>query len=628
MPRQAFGAALRLLQGLLLLAVASGLDVEQDDHHEDARDMALLESIDNTADVFLDTHSAQEEHERASLEAPIQAARAAASPQRLPYKLSIVTGKDKGASTKSPIYLTVHGTRGDTGEFSLSAHDMLGGKLQKGETAMVTKMLKDVGTITKVRMRNPALDGWQCASLKIAKAGATTEFAVNKWLMSPKQSTRWAHAEVEYMLMVKTGQDKKAGTKQPQYITIYGPGGSTGELMLAKSFQRDTLVSVKIKGRDVGKATFIKLHNKGPDEWNCKSVRMVTSHGSLMFTVNKWVSMPRHPKASVSVDKRYQVWVDTGNTFDEGTRGEMFIQFFGLGGATSVHLLNKGFDHGKKESIDISAKDVGQVTKIKLSTKSKDGWFCKTLDVLYGNKQRAHFDVNSWVQYPTAAVRSIIADVAYRLLVKTGRDAESDSKGEFSINIYGTLGVTRTLALKPADGFKLGTTARLNLHAKDVGDLTKVRLSTRSPDAWMCKDVTIWKMSKVYPFSVDKWVQFPLAATVDTNADIKYSLAIMTGNMVSAETSSTIYITLYGTGGQSRYLPLKTGFLRGSTETVSFKTRDVGYLTKIKLTSTATDGWYCQHILVRYNGQTAYFKVQKWVDYPAAANIYALRSNQ
>lgn len=157
--------------------------------------------------------------------------------------------------------------------------------------------------------------------------------------------------------------------------------------------------------------------------------------------------------------------------------------------------------------------------------------------------------------------------------------------------------------------------------------MTKVRLSTRSSDGWKCKDVTITKDGKAYPFSLDKWVQFPLAATIDTNSDIKYSFTITTGNETGADTAGMIYITLYGSKGQSRYLPLKTGFDIGSTYTVSFKTQDVGHLTRIKLTSTATDDWFCSELIVQYKGDTARFEVDKWVEYPASPDIYVERDN-
>ena len=83
-------------------------------------------------------------------------------------------GRKRPVAASTALLHSCPNTCRDTGELALASKDMLGGKLQKGETAMVTKMLKDVGTITKVRMRNPAPDGWLCASLKIAKAGAHT----------------------------------------------------------------------------------------------------------------------------------------------------------------------------------------------------------------------------------------------------------------------------------------------------------------------------------------------------------------------------------------------------------------------------------------------------------------------
>lgn len=555
----------------------------------------------------------------------VEVARLAADPQRVRYRIDIITGNAASASTESPVYLTVHGTDGDTGEFSLVAEDSPYSPLLRGVKANITKSLKDIGTITKIRLRNPSEDDWQCDTIRITKDGTSTEFKVEKWVVSPKQTTRWAYAEVEYMLMVTTGTEQLAGTEKPQFVTIYGAQGSTGEIKLGNAFERETSVEVVIKARDVGKPSYIMLHNPSDDEWYCTSIRMTTSHGSFDFSANKWVATPTHPKASVPVDKNYAVVVNTGPDFDDGTEGEIYIQLFGVAGASAVHLLSKGIQAGRKSTMDLSAKDVGRVTKIKLSTESEDGWHCKTVDIRSEKHDMVHFDVDGWVQAPMATSLSVVADIPYTIMLKTAADDKADSMGQFAVNVYGTLGVTRTLPIPADTGFNKDAVARYTLQAKDVGDLTKVRLSTRSADGWKCKDVTITKDGKAYPFSVDKWIQFPLAATVDTNVDIKYSFTIKTGSKKGADTGAMIYITLYGTRGQSRYLPLKTGFAAGSTETVTFKTQDVGYLTRIKLTSTSTDEWYCENIVVNYDGVTARFDTRKWLVYPESSNIYVDR---
>jgi len=314
--------------------------------------------------------------------------------------------------------------------------------------------------------------------------------------------------------------------------------------------------------------------------------------------------------------------VNTPPDFDDGTTGTISIQLFGTEGASALRPLSTGIEPGRNSTMEVTAKDVGRIRKIKLSTESTDGWHCNTVDIVYGSTQRrAHFDVHAWVQAPMAKILSVVADVAYSLLIKTANENDANTDGAFSVNIYGSMGVTRTLSL-PSSGFQKDAISRFTLHSKDVGELTKLRLSTLSDNDWKCKDVTITKEGKVYPFSVDRWVQYPLAATVDTNVDIKYSFTIVTGNEEGSDTTAMVYITLYGTRGQSRYLPLKTGFLRDSTEAVTFKTQDVGHLTRIKLTSTSTDNWYCKDMTVQYKGDEVKFRVDKWLVYPESDNLY------
>jgi len=548
---------------------------------------------------------------------------ASATAGQVEYKIAVSTGLGNTANTLGLVFLTIHGLKGDTEEFALN--DAAGGTpapLAKGTTYEITKMLPDVGILQKIRIRNPSTtDDWECATISVAKDSATTNFKVNKVVLSPTQGTRWAYAEVEYMLNVATGVGKQAGTAEPQYITIYGTDGSTGELRLKDKFDAETMVSVTLNARDVGKPKYIMLRNPGSDDWLCASIRVMNSHGSFTFSANKWVATPKHPIASIPVDKVYTVWVKTGPSMDDATEGTILIQIFGVAGATTKHQLSQGFRRGTQVSISVSAKDVGAVTKIKLFTDSKDGWHCTSVDIGETEQNRVHFDVDKWLISPYSKSISLGADIPYKVLIKTSNETGADSTGAFAVNIYGTLGVTRTLPMVRKMGFDSEAPANFTLMAKDVGEITKMRLSTMQTDGWKCEDVTITHRGKSFPFSVDKWVEFPLAATVDTSVDIKYTFFIGTGVEEGADTAAMIWITMYGTQGQSRTLPLKTGFKKGSMETVSFQTRDIGRLTGVKLQNKAADNWYCNGITVNYGASSVPLRVAKWVTPTADAMV-------
>jgi len=550
----------------------------------------------------------------------VDAARLAADPQRVKYNIAVRTGNSPNASTQSPVYLTVHGTDGDTGEFSLIVPNSPYSPLKRDTVTNMTKSLKDVGKVTKIQIRNPSRDDFQCDSVLVEKGEATSEFKVNKWVVSPKQSTRWAHAEVEYILMVTTGANDKADTTSAQYITVYGEDGSTGEMKLSDKFEKETTVEVTLKARDVGTPSAVILHNPDSDEWFCETIKMVTGHGTFDFSANKWVSTPQHPTAHVAVDKVYQVRVMTPPGPDSATDGDVNIQLFGVDGASSVHLLSKGIPAGTNTSMELAVKDVGRVTKIELSTESKDGWHCEGMDIRHGDNELYNFRVNGWVQSPMASTLSVLADVTYQIKVKAQNFAKT---GDYFIHIYGTLGATRKLMLAE-DGMD-GQNTEVNVQARDVGEITKLRLTTKDVEGWKCQDITIRKTGTIFPFSVDRWNVYPVAASVDVNVDIKYTFTVTTGTMRGASTTAMIYITLYGSQGQSRYLPLKTGFTNGTVETVSFKTQDVGQLTRVKLTTTATDDWLCDHIAVGYKDTEVNFEAHKWLVFPTNPQMYLSR---
>jgi hypothetical protein len=268
---------------------------------------------------------------------------------------------------------------------------------------------------------------------------------------------------------------------------------------------------------------------------------------------------------------------------------------------------------GTNTSVSVSAKDVGTVTKIKLTTASEDSWHCMAVDIGDSVNDRVHFDVDRWLQAPISTSLSVLADIPYSVVARTSNASKAESVGQFAINIYGTMGVTRTLPLMSLTGFRRGATSKFTVSAKDVGELTKVRLSTTNSDEWNCKDMVITKRGQVFPFSIDKWIVYPLAATVDTSVDVKYTFNIVTGTKTGADTTAMVFITLFGAKGQSRRLPLQTGFAKGSAETVSFMTQDVGKLTSIKLSSDSPDAWYCEGVTVKYGTSTVKFGVGRWL---------------
>ena len=86
------------------------------------------------------------------------------------YKIAVATGLGDDAGTLGTIFLTIHGSKGDTREFALN--DASGGTpapLNKGSTYDLTKTLPDVGILQKIRIRNPSTtDNWECATVSVA----------------------------------------------------------------------------------------------------------------------------------------------------------------------------------------------------------------------------------------------------------------------------------------------------------------------------------------------------------------------------------------------------------------------------------------------------------------------------
>lgn len=100
-----------------------------------------------------------------------------------------------------------------------------------------------------------------------------------------------------------------------------------------------------------------------------------------------------------------------------------------------------------------------------------------------------------------------------------------------------------------------------------------------------------------------------------------YTLWIKTGDLPLGGTDSVVHVMLYGTGGQTEWIPLPTedifAFEAGSVDKFVLLAPDVGDVTRccVGHDASADSGWYVEQVRVQRhaNGKIWEFVFNAWV---------------
>ncbi|CAM4391773.1 hypothetical protein BAMA_15480 [Bacillus manliponensis] len=97
-------------------------------------------------------------------------------------------------------------------------------------------------------------------------------------------------------------------------------------------------------------------------------------------------------------NKSYNIVVKTGTETDAGTDANVTITIYGKNGSTGPIALGNGqdnFENGDEDIFNVIAKDVGEVTSIRLyqdGSGHKPGWYVESVKI-----NGKSFGVNSWL---------------------------------------------------------------------------------------------------------------------------------------------------------------------------------------------------------------------------------------
>ncbi|XP_072460708.1 lipoxygenase homology domain-containing protein 1-like isoform X3 [Notamacropus eugenii] len=246
--------------------------------------------------------------------------------------------------------------------------------------------------------------------------------------------------------------------------------------------------------------------------------------------------------------------------------------------------------------------------------------------------------------------RILLSDDEWRVLVLTGN---TGTQANVTLWVYGDKGVTGPLPLGKDNREQLFLPRKedeFQVQIKNIGKIFKIRIGhdgTSQQPEWSLQMVTMQhlKSRNTLKFVANKWLSriqgdgdivCELPVEEDGKAIfpiVRYHVYVYTGQLKEAETTSAVYLCLYGERGDSGVrllhksdMPIK--FQRGQVDKFQVEAVSLGKLKKALLLCEATElsqYWYCEKVIVRepMKESESIFNCERWLPFMSQGIIHS-----
>ncbi|KAI3361755.1 hypothetical protein L3Q82_002099 [Scortum barcoo] len=501
--------------------------------------------------------------------------------QKVIYEVTVVTGDVQNAGTDTLIFMSVFGANGSTEEMLLQKNE---NRFERGQEDTFNMEIDDIAPLRKMRLR---IDGsgsrpdWFLD--KVIMRNLTTEelsvFTYEEWLSrthGPKRTMICEMAAVvdeetmveltTYIIQVKTSDVAGAGTDANVWIIIFGENGDTGTLAL----------------KECNKSN--KFERKQMDTFRFSDI---LSLGEL---------------------SKVRVWHD--NT----------------GLAPGWHL----------EYIDVKDEIMDKTFRFPC-----DRWLAKN-------------DDDGQIMRELACANNDYLDLnektKYEICITTG---DTETKENAWIVLEGKKCRSKEFVMENSSKkkrFLRGNVDRFEFSSKTLGDIAGICLGHTPKDGKKVKGEVYWHVEEVivterelgnkYIFTCnaliplsskrDDFLTFECTKAIESFASkarslvpVKYEIIVITGDEKGAGTDANVFITIYGSNGDSGKRQLRQKFRnlfeREQTDRFLLEMLDMGELQKVQVehdNSGLNPGWLLDRVEVTNtaNGVTTIFLCGKWLD--------------
>uniref|UniRef100_H2LK33 Lipoxygenase homology PLAT domains 1 n=1 Tax=Oryzias latipes TaxID=8090 RepID=H2LK33_ORYLA len=589
--------------------------------------------------------------------------------QVIPYHITICTGMERDASTTSRAYVIIVGVNHtQTERLWLDLADERKG-FEAGSLKSFETHGSDVGEIKKVELGHDGATPESCwlveeLSLAVPTKGVKYTFACKCWLAKDRGDGLTARVfnildaeaisisqKVIYEVTVETGDVQGAGTDTQIYMSVFGANGSTEEMLLEKNedrFERGQEDTFNMEIDDIAPLRKMRIRIDGsgsrPD-WFLDKVNLSTEEVSV-FTYEDWLSKTRGPKRNMIcemaavVDEEvmveittYIVQVKTSDIAGAGTDANVWIIIFGENGDTGTLALkecNKSNKFERKQVDTFRFTDIlslGDLSKVRVwhdNSGMAPGWHLEHVDVKDEIMDKTfRFPCDRWLskngedgqimrELPCGNndYLDLNEKTKYEICVTTG--AEAETKENVWIILEGKKGRSKEMVMENSSKkkrFLSGNVDRFEFSSKNLGDLTAICPCYSDRDEFLT-------------FECTKAIE-SFASKARSLVPVKYEIIIITGDEKGAGTDANVFITIYGSNGDSGRRQLRQKFRnlfeREQTDRFVLEMLDMGDLWRVRMehdNSGLSPGWLLDRVEVTNtaNGVTTIFICGKWLD--------------
>ncbi|XP_056301849.1 lipoxygenase homology domain-containing protein 1-like [Danio aesculapii] len=504
--------------------------------------------------------------------------------QKVIYEVTVFTGDVQHAGTDTQIYMTVFGVYGTSEEMLLPK---LEDRFERGQVDTFNLEIEDIAPLRKMRVRIDASGSrpdWFLDKIELhdLQTDEVATFTYEEWLSRSYGPKRTLICEMPavindeemveltiYTVSVKTSDATAAGTDANVWMIIFGENGDTGTLTLKESNNTN------------------KFERKQTDVFRFPDI---LSLGEL---------------------SKVRIWHDNS------------------GPAPGWHL----------EYVDVHDDILGKKFRFQC-----DRWLAKNEDdgqimreLACANNDGVDFDEKT----------------KYEILVTTADMDDAETKENAWIVLEGKKGRSKEFVLENSakkKRFLRGNTDRFEFSSKELGDIASICLGHIPKDGKKVKVEASWFVDEVIvtekelgnkyifrcdaPISLsskrDEFQTFECTKFIESFISkaqslvpVKYEAIVITGDEKGAGTDANVFITIFGSNGDSGRRQLCKKFLnlfeRGQTNRFILELLDMGDLLRVQVehdNSGLSPGWLLSRIEITNtaNGVTTIFICGKWLD--------------
>ncbi|XP_063722696.1 lipoxygenase homology domain-containing protein 1-like isoform X2 [Symsagittifera roscoffensis] len=334
------------------------------------------------------------------------------------YKLTIRTGSKGGSGTDANVFVTLFGSKGDSGTRKVRHSDQHINKFESGSAEECIVECVDLGQLNKVRIEHDNKNlgaGWFLDSVSVQpispsyspSSGSSTTilFPCHRWLATDEDDGQCVRElypegvsplteECQYIVSVKTGTVLMAGTDATVFIHIFGEDGDTGKLFLRNSrsnvnkFEQGNTDIFYLTSANIGKIQKVRL---GHDEAETGSgwfvdkldIDVPTRGEQYTFSINRWLDrqeddgrteLELEPTQVQNTQPKvpFDVVVKTSKMdgVECGTECSPYLVIYGSNGLKSrpLRMENRtgNFEAGETSRFKFYCREIGEVRKIRV----------------------------------------------------------------------------------------------------------------------------------------------------------------------------------------------------------------------------------------------------------------------